>query len=64
MDAAGQVSCTTFADDATFSDGSKKRVEVVHTDVYAQDPVTGDIYFFNETTPIFRAGVMDWKRAN
>lgn len=64
MDAAGQVSCTTFADDATFSDGSKKRVEVVHTDVYAQDPVTGDIYFFNDTTPIFRAGVMDWKRAN
>lgn len=64
MDASGAVSCTRFADDATFSDGSKKRVEVVHTEVYAQDPTTGDIYFLSNSINTFRAGDMQWVRAN
>lgn len=60
MDASGKVSCEMFADTAEFSDGAKKLVEVVHTDIYAQDSSTGDIYFLTESQRTFRAGKMDW----
>lgn len=62
MDASGKVSCEMFADTAEYSDGSKALVEVVHTDVYAQDPTSGDIYFLTESQKTFRAGKMEWSR--
>ncbi len=63
MDDSGNVSCEMFADNATFNDGITRRVEVVHTEIYAQNPSTGDIYFLNELPVTYRAGVMDWVRA-
>ena len=62
MDDAGNVSCELFADEATFNDGSKKLVQVLHTEVFAENKLSGDISFVGELPVTYRSGVMDWVR--